>query len=186
MDELVRWNQLRDIEAIQHGWASLRSRSPLRWPDSREVPLAAVAWAPVVDISEDEREYRIKAELPEVRPVDVKVTTEGNTLTIAGERKFELEVKGRKYHRIERAYGSFVRRFALPDDARPAAVTADFKDGILILHLAKSNQAGLQRIEVQVEGAGPALGPTIRRPGNGPLATDGAMSDARSATAGHP
>ena len=62
------------------------------------------------------KEYLIKAELPEVKREDVKVTAEEGTLTITGERKFEKEEKGRKYHRVERSYGSFVRNFSLPDD----------------------------------------------------------------------
>lgn len=71
--------------------------------------MAVAEWAPlVVDISEDEREYQIKAELPEVKREDVKVTAEDGTLTITGERRFAKEEKGRKYHRVERSYGSFV------------------------------------------------------------------------------
>ena len=67
-----------------------------------------------------------------------------------GERKFEKEEKGKKYHRVERAYGSFVRNFSLPDDASPAKVTAEFKDGVLAVHLAKTKQAKPQHIEVKV------------------------------------
>jgi HSP20 family protein len=67
-----------------------------------------------------------------------------------GERKFEKEEKGKKYHRIERAYGSFERSFSLPDDANPAKVSAEFKDGLLTVHLVKTAKAKPQQIEVKV------------------------------------
>jgi HSP20 family protein len=150
MNTLTRWNQLRQLEALQHGLGSLFSRSPAQWPEGQEEPMAVAEWAPLVDISEDDKEYRIKVELAEVKKEDVKVTAEEGTLTIMGERKFENEEKGRKYHRVERAYGSFGRSFSLPDDASPAKVSAEFKDGVLTVHLVKDEKAKPQHIEVKV------------------------------------
>jgi HSP20 family protein len=150
MNSLTRWNQLRQLEALQHGLGSLFSRSPAQWPEGQEEPMAVAEWAPLVDISEDDKEYRIKVELAEVRKEDVKVTAEEGTLTIMGERKFEQEEKGRKYHRVERAYGSFGRSFSLPDDASPAKVSAEFKDGVLTVHLIKDERAKPQHVEVKV------------------------------------
>jgi HSP20 family protein len=150
MNALTRWNQLRQLEALQQGLGSLFSRSPVQWPEGQEEPMAVAEWAPLVDISEDDKEYLIKAELPEVKKEDVKVTAEEGTLTITGERKFEKEAKGKKYHRVERAYGSFVRNFSFPDDASPSKVSADFKDGVLSVHLAKTEKAKPQQIEVKV------------------------------------
>jgi len=150
MNALTRWNQLRQLEALQHGLGSLFSRSPAQWTEGQEEPMAVAEWAPLVDISEDEKEYLIKAELPEVKKEDVKVTAEEGTLTIAGERKFEKEQKGKKYHRVERSYGSFVRNFSLPDDSSPANVRAEFKDGVLTVHLAKTEKAKPQQVEVKV------------------------------------
>jgi HSP20 family protein len=150
MNALTRWNQLRQLEALQHGLGSLFSRSPVQWPEGQEEPLAVAEWAPLVDISEDDHEYLIKAELPEVKKEDVKVTAEEGTLTIMGERKFEKEEKGKKYHRVERAYGSFVRNFSLPDDASPAKVSAEFKDGVLTVHLPKTEKVKPQQIDVKV------------------------------------
>ena len=150
MNALTRWNQLRQLEALQHGLGSLFSRSPAQWPEGQEEPMAVAEWAPLVDISEDDKEYLIKAELPEVKRENVKVTAEEGTLTIMGERKFEKEEKGKKYHRVERSYGSFVRNFSLPDDASPAKVSAEFKDGVLTVHLAKTQKAKPQQIEVKV------------------------------------
>jgi HSP20 family protein len=150
MNTLGRWNQLKQLEALQHGLGSLFSRSPAQWPEGQEEPMAVTEWTPLVDISEDEKEYRIKVELPEVKKEDVKVTAEEGTLTIMGERKFEKEEKGRKYHRVERAYGSFGRSFSLPDDASPVKVNAEFKDGVLTVHLVKDEKAKPQHIEVKV------------------------------------
>ena len=150
MNTLTRWNQLRQLEALQHGLGSLFSRSPAQWPEGQEEQIAVPEWAPLVDISEDDKEYLIKAELPEVKKEDVKVTAEEGTLTIMGERKFEKEEKGKKYHRVERSYGSFVRSFSLPDDASPGKVTAEFRDGVLSVHLAKTQKAKPQQIEVKV------------------------------------
>ena len=150
MNALTRWNQLRQLEALQHGLGSLFSRAPAQWPEGQEEPLAVAEWTPLVDISEDDQEYRIKVELPEVKKEDVKVTAEQGTLIIMGERKFEKEEKGRKYHRVERAYGSFGRSFSLPDDASPAKVSAEFKDGVLTVHLVKDEKAKPQQVEVKV------------------------------------
>ena len=150
MNTLTRWSQLKQLEALQHGLGSLLSRSPSQWPEGQEEPMAVAEWAPLVDISEDDKEYLIKAELPEVKKEDVKVTAEAGTLTIMGERKFEKEEKGRRYHRVERAYGTFGRSFSLPDDASPSKVSAEFKDGVLSVHLAKTEKAKPKQIEVKV------------------------------------
>jgi len=85
-----------------------------------------------------------------VKKEDVKVTAQEGTLTIMGERKFEKEEKGRRYHRVERAYGTFGRSFSLPDDASPAKVSAEFKDGVLAVHLVKDKKAKPQQVEVKV------------------------------------
>lgn len=100
-------------------------------------------WSPLVDITEEDKEYLIKAELPEIKKEEIKVTVENGVLVISGERKLEKE-KGRKYHRVERAYGSF----SLPDDADADKMNAEFNDGVLKVHIAKSESARLKQIEV--------------------------------------
>ena len=150
MNALKRWNRLKDLEAFQHGLDSLLGRPSVHWPEGQEEPMAVAEWSPLVDISEDDKEYLIKAELPDVKKEDVKVTAQEGTLTIMGERKFEKEEKGKKYHRVERAYGSFGRSFSLPDDASPAKVSAEFKDGVLTVHLVKDEKAKPQQVEVKV------------------------------------
>jgi HSP20 family protein len=112
--------------------------------------LTVAQWSPLVDITEDEKEYLIKAELPDMKKEDVRLTVENEVLAISGERNFEKEEKGKKYNRIESAYGSFVRSFSLPEDADGGKVTAEFKDGMLHVHLQKSQKAKPKAIEIKV------------------------------------
>jgi HSP20 family protein len=103
-----------------------------------------------VDISEDDKEWLVKADLPEVKKEDVKVTVENGVLTITGERRFEKEDTGKKYHRVERSYGNFFRSFSLPEGADGGKVAADFKDGVLKVHLPKSESVKPKAVEVKV------------------------------------
>ena len=112
--------------------------------------MTVAEWAPLVDIVEDDHEYLIKAEVPEVKKEDVKVTVQNGVLSLMGDRKFTKEEKDKKYHRVERAYGSFVRTFSLPEDADENKVSADFKDGVLQVHLPKSEKARPKNIEVKI------------------------------------
>lgn len=148
MSALTKWNPLQELESIQNRFASLFGRSLL--PSTIEETLAMTAWAPLVDVAEDETEYVVKAELPEVKKEDVKVTVEDGALHIAGERKFEQEQNGRRYHRIERSYGSFDRVFVLPQAIRAEAIRAEFKDGVLEVHLPKSEADKPKTLEVKV------------------------------------
>jgi HSP20 family protein len=148
MNALTKWNPFRELEEMQNRLSSLFGRTPVR--GFGEEAMTVSEWTPLVDITEDDKEYLIKAELPEVKKEDVKVTVENGTLTITGERKFEKEEKGKKYHRIERAYGSFMRSFTVPEGAAGDKVSADFKDGVLKVHLPKSAEAKPKSIDVKV------------------------------------
>ena len=150
MNTLTRWDPFKELDDLRQRFNTAFGRQPVQRNTTQEESLTVPEWAPLVDITEDEKEYLIKAELPEVRKEDVKVTVEQGVLTITGERKFEKEEKGRKYHRVERSYGSFVRSFSVPDDADPTKVNAEFKDGVLKVHLVKSEQARPRQIEVKV------------------------------------
>ena len=108
-------------------------------------------WAPRVDIAETDKAFEIKAEIPEVSKEDVKVTVHNGVLTIQGERKQEKEEKGKKFHRVERYYGSFTRSFTLPDNVDENKISASFKDGVLNLQIQKTEKAKPKSIEVKVE-----------------------------------
>jgi HSP20 family protein len=150
MNTLNRWNWLKDLETLQHNLDSLLSRSPTHRSERQQELTGLAEWSPVMDISENDKEYLIKAELPEVKKEDVKVTAQAGTLTIMGRCNFEREEKGKNHHRVEPAYCSFGRTFWLPDDASPSKVSAEFKDSVLVVHLVKGEQAGPQQVEVEV------------------------------------
>jgi HSP20 family protein len=143
------WRPFRELEKMQRRMDELFRHLPAM-SEAKE-PLAAADWLPAVDITEDDQEYLVKAELPEVKKEDVKVTVEDGTLSITGERKSEKEEKGKKFHRVERSYGRFERTFALPDNADATKVTSNLKDGLLEVHLAKNPVAKPKATEVKIQ-----------------------------------
>ena len=146
---LVRWDPFRELEEVSDRLNRMFSRPAVPAKNAREA-LTVADWSPTVDISESEEEYLIKAELPEVKKENVKVTLEDGVLTLSGERRQEKEEKNVKYHRVERSYGSFVRSFSLPELVDETKVKAEYKDGVLSLHLPKSEKAKPRAIEVKV------------------------------------
>lgn len=155
MNTLTRYNPLgrslldpfRELERIENRVARIL-RHPIAELEREATSLSD--WTPSVDISEDDKEFLVKAELPEMKKEEVKVSVEDGTLQISGERKIEKEEKGKKFHRIERQYGSFSRSFTLPEGADPTKIHAEFKDGVLNVHIAKSEKAKSKAIEVKV------------------------------------
>ena len=146
---LVRWDPFRELEEVSDRLNRVFGRPLTAKSDGKET-MTVADWTPSVDISETEGEYVIKAELPEVKKDDVKITLEEGVLSIQGERKHEKEEKGKKFHRIERAYGRFVRSFVVPDYVDEAKIKAEYQDGVLQLHLPKSEKAKPRAIEVKV------------------------------------
>ena len=116
----------------------------------RDEAMALVDWAPTVDVMETDEEFQIRAELPGVEKKDVKLSVENGVLLISGHREQEKEEKGKRYHRIERAYGNFARSFTVPEAVDAEKVTADFKNGLLTVRLPKSEKARPKSIEVKV------------------------------------
>jgi HSP20 family protein len=150
MNVITRYNPFKELEEMEHRLSTLFGRAPVKRNGERKEAMTVAEWAPLVDITEDEKEYLIKAELPYVKKEDVKVSVQDDVLSISGERKSEKEETGKKYHRVERAYGSFYRSFTLPEDADGSKVAAEFKDGMLKVHLPKSEKAKPKSIEVKV------------------------------------
>jgi len=144
---LVKWNPWREIEDMfdRYDRAVGLPRS-----GSQEV-MATGDWSPRVDIVENENEFVIKAEIPEVKKEDVKVSVDNGVLTLKGERKQEKEEKGKKFHRVERYYGSFTRSFTLPENVDESKVKATFKDGMLSLQVPKTEKAKPKTIDVKIE-----------------------------------
>lgn len=145
---LMKWDPFRELEDVSNRLNRVFGR-PLARMEPNEM-LSMADWTPSADISETDTAYLIKAEIPGVKKEDVKVTIQDGMLTIQGERKMEKEEKDKKYHRIERSYGSFMRSFRLPDDADESGVKAEFKDGMLNVTLNKSEKAKPKSINVSV------------------------------------
>ncbi|HNA25251.1 MAG TPA: Hsp20/alpha crystallin family protein [Nitrospira sp.] len=145
----TQWNPWKELEDVEKRLSALWGR-PQGKVEGQKEAISVAEWSPLVDITEDEKEYLIKAELPEVKREDVKLTVQDNVLAISGERRYEKEEKNKKYHRVERAYGNFLRSFTLPEDADGSKVSAEYKDGVLKVHLPKSEKATPKSIEVKV------------------------------------
>jgi HSP20 family protein len=143
---MVRFDPLRELEEMSTGLNSLFGRPA----DRADVESLAV-WTPSVDVEENDREYVVKADLPDVNRSDVKVSIEDGVLSVEGERTHEKEEATKKYHRVERAYGKFVRRLMLPSDVDATNVGADFKNGVLTIRLPKSRAAEPRAVEVAVK-----------------------------------
>ncbi|MCC7381727.1 MAG: Hsp20/alpha crystallin family protein [Deltaproteobacteria bacterium] len=142
---LVRWDPFRELEDM-----STRLNRIFNRPTEGKELMRFADWFPAVDIQETNEEYVIKAELPEIPKEDLKVTVKEGVLAIEGERKQEKEEKGKKFHRIERSYGTFFRSFTLPEDVNAEKLIANYKDGLLMLRLPKAPVAKPKAIEVKV------------------------------------
>jgi HSP20 family protein len=154
MNALTTWNPIRELGSLENRLENRLERFfGLSFPsrNGEKESMTVAQWTPLVDISEDDTEYLVKAELPELKKEEVKVSVENGELTISGERKSEKEEKNRKFHRIERSYGSFLRSFTLPESVSGDKVTAEFKDGLLMVHLPKDERAKPKTIEVKVQ-----------------------------------
>lgn len=139
---IVRRTPLSNFEDFMSGW---------RWPGLNEDMdfSRAMAWRPSVDITEEDKEFLIKVEIPEVEKKDLKVEVENGVLSISGER--QGETTGKKQHRTERFYGRFERSFTVPENVREDGVSAEMKNGMLYIHLAKTTlPQGVTKHEIKV------------------------------------
>lgn len=119
-------------------------------PGRREA-LEERVWAPTVDVFDKGNNLVVRAELPGVEKKDVKVTVEGDVLSIRGEKREEEKVKDENYYACEQCYGSFSRSIYLPVKVEPGKIKADFKNGILDITLPKAKEAKPQEIEIAVK-----------------------------------
>jgi len=112
---------------------------------------ATAEWAPAVDIKEESERFLIHADIPGVKPEKIDVSMEEGVLTIKGEKKTEAETEKEGYKRVERTYGSFYRRFSLPDTANPDAISAASKHGVLEIVIPKREAVQPKKINVTVQ-----------------------------------
>ncbi len=141
---LIRWNPLGDLDdlfaGIPRAFGSRQSA----------LPAEGVEWRPAANITENDKEYTIKADLPEVKKDDIEVTVANGVLTLSGERRYEKSTEDEREHRRETFHGSFQRSFALPEDVDVEAIKADTKDGVLVVHLPKQPAKKPQSVKIDV------------------------------------
>ncbi len=147
MADLVRWDPFRDLETLRDevervfdtffGRRGLVGREPV--------------FIPAIDVEETDDAFIVRAELPGMKKEDIKLTITEDSLTISGERKRAKEEKNKTYHRMEIAYGKFVRTIEFPVDVDPKKAKAVYKDGILEITVPKSERAKPKEIEIEIK-----------------------------------
>ena len=142
---LIRWSPFGELD-------DFFARFPRGLlPTQSEYAVDGAGWRPAANISESDREYTIKVDLPEVRKEDIDVSVENGILTIAGERRYEKASDDEREHRRETFHGSFERRFALPENVDVDGVNADSKDGVLIVHVPKQVVRKPEPVKIRVQ-----------------------------------
>ncbi len=142
--DLLRWSPLRDLDELlgRHG-RSVDTSVPSLFAAGRD-------WRPAANIVENDAEFTIRADLPEVKKEDVEITVDGGVLTISGERRVERSSENEQEHRRETFYGSFSRSFSLPDGTEESAIGAEMKDGVLVVHIPKTAAPEKKKVSIQV------------------------------------
>jgi HSP20 family protein len=144
---LIRWDPFADVENLVNRMMPRMARGPrLSVEDDGGVTFE---WSPSADISETDKEYLVRADLPGLKKEEVKVTFADGVLTIQGERKHHKEETTEKFHRVENFYGTFTRSFSLPDNITPDAIRCESKDGVLSIHIPKAEQKKPKEISIQ-------------------------------------
>ena len=141
---ITRWEPFREMEDMFRQYSPFFSRALRRNGEGG-------AWVPVADISETDKEYLIKAELPEVQKEDVKVTLENGVITISGERRHEKEQKDTNEIRVESFYGTFSRSFSLPENIDAKGIHAETKDGVLRVRIPKTQATVEKPVSIEVK-----------------------------------
>ncbi|MFO1406165.1 MAG: Hsp20/alpha crystallin family protein [Steroidobacteraceae bacterium] len=144
--KLTRWEPFREMDEFMKGFSPMFGRLHMGRPME-----AMYEFTPLADIVEHEKEYLIKLDLPEVPKDDVKVLFDDGVLTVKGERKVEKETKGEKVHRTERYYGTFERSFVLPEDIDPKLIRAESKDGVLVMHIPKTDVPKSRPLAISIQ-----------------------------------
>jgi len=146
---ITKWDPLKELEDLRDRTRSLFLKSGAEGLLLDET-LREAEWMPEVDIAEDEHEFTITADLPDVPKEQVKVFMEDGALVIQGERHREKEEHKKRYHRVERSHGKYVRSFQLPEEVDPAKIDARYHEGVLTLHLPKTPGKKQARQEIKV------------------------------------
>lgn len=145
---MTRFDPFRDLAVLQDRMNRLFNET--YGPRQNDDLMSRGTWTPAVDIYEVDGALVLKAELPDLRREDIDVSVENGTLTLRGERKLDHEIKQENFHRIERAYGGFVRQFSLPPTVDAGKIAAEYKNGVLTVRLPIREEAKPRTINVEV------------------------------------
>ncbi len=144
---IIRWDPFGEVDTLFN-----RMLGGQFWPRlAAEGKSGNVQWSPSADISETEKEYLIRAELPAVKKEDIQVTLDNGVITIKGERRQQKEDKNEKFHRVENFYGSFERSFSVPENVKADAIRCDSKDGVLSVHIPKAEVSKQKPQQIAVQ-----------------------------------
>jgi HSP20 family protein len=143
--DIGRWEPFRELEQTLRHFASLRGRA------QRDDYESGGDWRPLANISENDREYLVKAELPEVKKEDIDISVDDGVLTLRGERKYENKEGNGNDLRIESFYGTFSRSFALPENVDADKITAECNEGVLRIHIPKTAERKSKSVSVAVK-----------------------------------
>ena len=141
---LVRWDPFRNLATLHDRMNQVLS------VDSDSVEDRHGDWAPPVDIFERDDELIIRAELPGLKTEEIDIRVENGKLVLRGERKHEKQSDDEKVYRLERVYGTFTRRFALPTSVDSSKISAAYKNGVLEVILPKADGAKERKVEIKV------------------------------------
>ncbi len=136
--QLTTWRPFQDMEGFFRRYSPHFDTRSIALFDNENHNVAE--WSPSADISETKKEYLVKAELPDIDKPDIHVSVHEGTLTIEGERKHHKEEEDETYHRVESFYGRFSRSFTLPGNANESMIKADYKNGVLRVHVPKTKE----------------------------------------------
>lgn len=150
---LKRWEPLREMEAMTEEMDRLFEEFTERIgaPAVRRRSFQGErAWTPGIDVIDRADEIYVKADLPGMDKKDIHVSVSGDILTIKGERKTEQEEKGENYYRCETSYGNFMRTIPLPVSVESERIKAEYKNGVLELHLPKTREVKEKAKEIPI------------------------------------
>jgi HSP20 family protein len=151
---LVKFNPRRDLLNVEREFDrmfnSLGSRFGITQKGDNDEEYDNAVWMPLTDISEDNENFYLRADLPGIKKEDVKISYTDDTISISGERSQEKETKEKKFHRIERSYGKYYRSFNIPTEIKEDKIKAEFKDGQLTITIPKADEVKPKEIDIKI------------------------------------
>lgn len=145
MARLTRWDPFREMMTMR----DITDRMLDKFFDEPVSEYRSPNWGLALDVAENEDEFIVKASVPGINPDDLDITVTKNTLTIKGEMRHEEETEEERYHLRERRYGRFARSITLPTSVDSDRIEANYENGVLSLHLPKTEEMKPKRIEVR-------------------------------------